>query len=75
MLMYISVKVIAGAKKESLKRLTKDRLAVSVKEPAKQNLANKRVTELVAAYLQIPAKSLRLISGHHTPAKLFSYDK
>ncbi|MEK7612916.1 MAG: DUF167 domain-containing protein [Patescibacteria group bacterium] len=72
--MYISVRVIAGAKREAVERLAKDRLKISVKEPAKQNLANRRVRELVAAHLKLPATKVRLVSGHRSPSKIFSVD-
>ncbi|MBP7831991.1 MAG: DUF167 domain-containing protein, partial [Candidatus Pacebacteria bacterium] len=39
---------------------------------AKQNQANKRMMELLATYLKVPSKSVRLISGHHQPSKIVS---
>lgn len=72
--MYISVRVVAGAKREEVKELPKGRLEVRVKEPAKQNLANKRVQALVAERYELPLHKVHLISGHHTPAKLFAVD-
>ena len=70
--MYISVRVVAGAKKEGIEELAKGRLKISVKLPAKQNLANRRVRELLAAHLKLPLASVRLISGHTSPSKIFS---
>jgi len=70
--MYISVRVVAGAKKEALEVLPKGRLKISVKQPAKQNLANKRVRELVAKHLNLPLAEVRLLSGHTSPSKIFS---
>lgn len=73
--MYISVRVVAGAKVEKVEELPKGRLKISVKEPAKQNLANKRVHKLVAEHLGLPLGKVRLIAGAHTPSKLFSVYK
>jgi len=70
--MYISVRVVAGAKKESVVELPKRRLKISVKEPTKQNLANKRVRELLALHLKLPLEKVRLLSGHTSPSKIFS---
>ena len=70
--MYISVRVVAGAKVEKVEELPKGRLKIWVKEPAKQNLANRRVVELVAAHFNLAQNKVRLISGAHQPAKLFS---
>ncbi|HAT68542.1 MAG: hypothetical protein A2481_02360 [Candidatus Yonathbacteria bacterium RIFOXYC2_FULL_47_9] len=70
--MYIRVRVAAGAKKESLEKVSEDSFLVSVKDPAEQNLANRRVLELVAAYFSINPKQIRIISGHHSPGKILS---
>lgn len=70
--MYISVRVVAGAKAEKAEELKGGRLKIFVKEPAKQGLANRRVTALVAQHLKLPANKVRLVSGHHQPAKLFA---
>lgn len=72
--MYVSVRAVAGAKRESVEALTNNRLKISVKEPAKQNVANRRILELVALHFSLPANKVRLVSGHASPAKLFSLD-
>ena len=68
--MYIKVRVTAGAKKESFEKVSDDHFVVSVKEPAEQNRANKRVIELVALHFGVPTGKVRLISGHHSPSKI-----
>lgn len=70
--MYLSVRVVAGAKEEKVEELKAGRLRIWVREPAKQNLANRRVRQLVAVHLHTPLAKVRLISGHASPAKLFS---
>jgi len=70
--MYLSVRVVAGAKKEKVEKVGENRLKIEVKQPAKQNLANKRVLELIAAYLKVPVSKVRMINGHQSPSKLFS---
>ena len=72
--MYIKVVVAAGAKQDSLTMTSETRLSVSVKAPAKQNLANSRVLELVAAHFGVSKKKVRIISGHHSPSKMLSVD-
>lgn len=71
--MYIRVRVTAGAKKEVLTPKAGGFL-VSVKEPATQNLANKRVIELVALHYTISPKKVRIVNGHHAPSKILSVD-
>lgn len=70
--MYIRVRVSADAKKESFEANGADSFFVSVKEPAEQNLANRRVLELVATHFGIEPKQIRIISGHHSPGKILS---
>lgn len=70
--MYIRVRVQADAKKDSIEKLTGDSFTVSVKAPAEQNLANRRVLELIAEYFKVNPKQIRIISGHHAPGKILS---
>lgn len=70
--MYIKVKVTAGAKKEDVKKKNKDTYIVSVREPAERNLANMRVCAIMASQLNIPVKTIRIISGHQSPSKILS---
>jgi uncharacterized protein YggU (UPF0235/DUF167 family) len=70
--MYVRVRVSANAKKESLEVINNEHLVISVKEKAQQNMANKKVTTLIAGYFGVPLGTVRLIHGHHSPSKLFS---
>ena len=72
--MYIKVRVIAGAKKEIVKRLSNTSYTLSVKEPALQNRANARVVAIIAAACGVPIASVRIINGHHSPSKMLSVD-
>lgn len=67
---YIHVKVLAGAKKESLKQKSKDHFEVSVKEKAENNMANKRMLELLSIYFKVPKNQIRIINGHRSSSKL-----
>ena len=42
-MIYIRVKVSAGAKKENLKKIKNDHFEISVREKAERNMANARV--------------------------------
>ncbi len=68
--MLIKVRVTAGAKRESVSKRGKA-FILSVKEKAERNQANLRARELVAREVGVPVSRVRLISGHHTPSKLF----
>ena len=69
--MYIKVRVIAGAKKESFEKVSDDHFKIIVKEPAEKNRANKRVIDILADFYTIPKKAVRIVNGHHSPSKIF----
>ncbi len=70
--MYIKVKVQAGSKTESFEKIIGDSFKIKVKEKAERNLANVRVKYLLARHFNLPENKIRLISGHHSPNKIFS---
>ena len=72
---YIKVVVQAGAKKESFKQKSQDHFLISVKEKAENNMANKRILEILAFYLKVPQGKIRIINGHHHPHKLLVVDE
>lgn len=71
--MYIKIKVIAGVKKELVERVSEDALHISVREEAEMNQANRRVLAIVRE-LYPAAGDVRLVSGHHSPAKIVSVE-
>jgi uncharacterized protein YggU (UPF0235/DUF167 family) len=72
--MYIKVRVVAGAKKEAVKKLSNTSYTLSVKEPALQNRANTRVIQLLAMQVGVSVNKARIINGHHSPSKMLSVD-
>ena len=70
--MYIKVRVKTGQKKESVVEKSNTSFSISVKEKPERNSANTRVITIVAERLGVPAKKVRIISGHHAPSKLLS---
>jgi len=72
--MYVKVRVIPGAKKESFEPKGIDTFAASVREPAEQNLANRAVLLLVARHFKVTPGKVRLVSGHRSRSKVFSVE-
>ncbi|MBI5816799.1 MAG: DUF167 domain-containing protein [Candidatus Yonathbacteria bacterium] len=72
--MYIKVRVTPDAKRETLEQDSGDHFTLSVKEPAEQNRANKRVIALMAQYFNVSIGKVRIISGHHSGGKILSVD-
>lgn len=70
--MYIKVRVIAGAKKEIIEKISDDNFKISVKEPAERNLANGRILEIFKK--SFPNSSVKIINGHHSPSKMLAID-
>ena len=67
--MRIRVKVNAGAQSESVRELGDGSLQVRTRAPATKGKANKRVLELLAAHLDVPAVNLEIVAGHTSPVK------
>lgn len=72
--MYIKVKVKTGSKKEAVKKLSKDRFEISVREKAQRNEANLRVREIIARELGLSLGKVKILTGHHSPSKIFTVD-
>ncbi|MCX6713249.1 MAG: DUF167 domain-containing protein, partial [Candidatus Vogelbacteria bacterium] len=70
--MYIKVFVQPGAKKEKIEKVTKDQFNVAVKEKAERNAANTRVLEVLAGFLSVPRKNLKIVTGHHSRSKIIN---
>ncbi len=73
--MYLKVRVKAGAKEEKVVRMADDHFEISVREKAERNMANERVGEILKTYFKAknedPPRVL-LVSGHHSPSKIWS---
>lgn len=67
---YVKVKVIPNARKESIKKKTEDNFIITVKEKAEDNMANKRICEVVATLYSVPRSNVKIINGHHKSGKL-----
>jgi uncharacterized protein YggU (UPF0235/DUF167 family) len=72
--MYVKVRATTGAKRESVRVVSTDTLAISVKEKAERNQANDRIIELVAQHYKVSVKKVRFLKGRQSPSKTFSVD-
>lgn len=70
--MYVKVRVLTGTKKEMIEKVSPEHFNISIREPAKHNLANRRIIELVAVYHNLSPKQVRIVSGHRSPSKILS---
>lgn len=72
--MYIKIRVKTEAKLEKLIKKTKDHFEISVREKPEMNMANKRISEMVAKHFVVPVGKVRIVSGHHSPSKILSVE-
>jgi uncharacterized protein YggU (UPF0235/DUF167 family) len=70
--MYIRIRVKAGARKETVTKVSDTEFYMTVREPAERNLANGRIRELLAAEVGTRVEDIRIVSGHHSPTKILS---
>lgn len=68
--MYLKLKIITDAREEKIEKLKDDEYRIWTKMPAENNLANTRVLEIIRN--EYPNKSVRIISGHHSPSKILA---
>jgi uncharacterized protein YggU (UPF0235/DUF167 family) len=66
----IRVRAKPGQKNQSVSEISEKTLRISVREPAENNQANRKILELVAEFYEIPHNKLRMISGHAKPGKI-----
>lgn len=72
--MYIKVRVYPKSKKEEIKKVKDNRFEIKVKEKAERNMANNRVTGMIADYFRINRGKVKIVNGHQSPSKMLSVD-
>lgn len=70
--MYIRVLVHTDAKHNRVEEVGENRFEIYVRVPAKENLANEKVRELLAGWYKVAKGNIRIVSGHHKPQKILS---
>lgn len=73
--MYVRVHAVPSARKESVTKESDTVFYIAVKEPAEQNLANKRIREILAQELSVLPAQVRMLTGHHSRSKMYSIEK
>lgn len=70
--MYVRVRVKAGTRRELVTKVSQTEWLMAVREPAERNLANERIREILAGAYGARPEDIRLVTGHHSPTKIFS---
>ncbi|NPA14725.1 MAG: DUF167 domain-containing protein [Aquificae bacterium] len=72
--MQIRVKAKPNSKKEGISKLGENYFEVKVSAPPVKGLANKRITELLAKYFNVPKSRVKLIKGATGREKVFEIE-
>jgi len=73
-MLHIRVKVTAGAAREHVAD-EDGQLHIFVKEPPQDNMANRRVVQIVAERLHVPTSAVRIMAGHRARNKTLEIKK
>lgn len=65
----IALKVVPGARRDSVAGALGDRLKVRVSAPPEDGRANRAVEKLLAQALGVPASDVTIATGHSSPQK------
>jgi len=66
--MHVRVKVTAGASREHVEE-EDGVLSIFVKEPPQDNMANRRVMQIVAERFKVAPNAVKIVAGHHARNK------
>lgn len=70
----LSLKVVPGSSRDEIVGWLGDSLKVKVKAPPEKGRANEAVVALLAERLGVDASTIRVVSGHGSPAKIVAID-
>ncbi|MDO8603193.1 MAG: DUF167 domain-containing protein [Candidatus Omnitrophota bacterium] len=73
--MRIGLKVIAGAKRERLEKISEASYRIKVASPPEKGRANKRVIELLAAEFGVRKRDIIIVSGETGNKKILEINK
>ncbi len=71
--MYIKINVMASSRKQSIKKISETHFEISIREPAKQNMANRQIMEIMRKQFA-PRSIIKIVSGHHSASKIISVE-
>lgn len=71
---YIKVVVTTKSKKDNITAKSVDHFVINVKDKPENNMANKKIIDLLASYFKVSKEKIRIINGHHHPHKLLVID-
>jgi uncharacterized protein (TIGR00251 family) len=70
----LSIKVVPGASRTELAGWLGDTLKVRLAAPPEQGKANRALVRLLSETLDVPPRSIRIVSGTASPRKLVEID-
>ena len=73
MVARLLVKVVPGASTSNIAGWLGQELKVRVSAPPEQGKANQKVVDVLAKYLGLPAKQVKIIKGHTSAHKIVEF--
>jgi uncharacterized protein YggU (UPF0235/DUF167 family) len=73
--MYVKVEVVPKSRKETVTHLSPNKLKITVREPAQQNLANRRIQQILSTEFGVSVAQVKLLTGHRSSGKMYSIEK
>ena len=67
----VSVEAFPGARKEKIENLGQDKYRIYTKEPAQNNLANKRIAVILSEIYDVSMQKVKQLTGHRSRKKKF----
>ncbi len=73
--MFVHVRAVPSAKKERVTKVSDTEFQIEVREKPEQNMANRRIIELLGIALGVKASQVKMLTGHRSTSKMFSIDQ
>ena len=67
----VSVEAFPSSRKEKIERLADDKFKIYIKEPAQNNLANKRIAVILSDIYNTDVRNIKQLTGHRSQKKKF----
>jgi len=73
--MKITVHAKPNSREEKIEKFGEDSFVVSVKEPPVEGRANEAIIKVIARYFNVPASSVKIVSGRTSKLKIIDVQK
>lgn len=72
--MYVRVHVKPNSRKERIRKEDETTWYIDIKEPPEQNLANRRIQEILALQYGVSITQIHIVTGHRSSSKIYTVE-